>query len=265
MRQPSVLSEGDNPLPPNGYVNLKINGRYAVACSWAAQAIREILADRTLHEWAAAQAGHDSLHGRGINYGVILPAGIDTGESSTPVVVRRNRHGGLLGSITGEYFQAPTRAPLELTNALRLASAGVNTPEVVAYALYPAFMNLVRCDVVTRRLPEGGDFPDVWRKADSSTREALMASVASLLRDLFKAGAWHADLNLKNIYIAGRGSDITPYMLDVDRVSFPDCKDIAERNFKRLARSARKWRTKWGLDFDEVTLERLATLTLEMN
>ncbi|MBP1728649.1 MAG: lipopolysaccharide kinase, partial [Deltaproteobacteria bacterium] len=132
-------------------------------------------------------------------------------------------------------------------------------------ALYPAFMNLVRCDVVTRRLPAGGDFPEMWLKADSTGREAMLTGVATLLKNLVKAGAWHADLNLKNIYIAAHGPDIVPYVLDVDRVSFPGGKDIAARNFNRLARSARKWRTRWGLDFAEETLERLATLTLEMN
>jgi hypothetical protein len=54
-------------------------------------------------------------------------------------------------------------------------------------------------------------------------------------------------------------------VLDVDCVSFPGGKDIASLNFNRLARSARKWRTKWGLDFDDATVERLATLTLEIN
>ena len=93
----------------------------------------------------------------------------------------------------------------------------------------------------------------------------MLTGVATLLKNLVKAGAWHADLNLKNIYIAAHGPDIIPYVLDVDCVSFPGCNDIAARNFNRLARSARKWRTKWGLDFDEETLERLAALTLEMN
>jgi hypothetical protein len=197
------------------------------------------------------------MHGRGVNYGVTLPAGINPDES-TAVVVRRNRHGGLFRSITGELFLPPTRAPLELANSLRLASAGVNTPQVIAYAIYPACLNFVRCDVVTRRLPAGGDLPDVWREADSSAREALLAAVSHLLKHLAEAGAWHADLNLKNIYIAVQGSSITPYVLDVDRVSFPDRSDIANRNFTRLARSARKWRTKWGLDFDENTIDRLA-------
>jgi hypothetical protein len=202
------------------------------------------------------------MHGRGINYGVILPAGIKP-ESSTAVVVRRNRHGGLFRFITGELFSLPTRAPLELANALRLTEAGVNTPQVIAYATYPAFMNFGRCDVVTRRLPQGADLPDVWRAADSSARKALLAAIADLLHSLTRGGAWHADLNLKNIYIAGTGSDITPYVLDVDRVSFPDNSDIAERNFSRLARSARKWRDRWGLNFDEIAIERLSGLLRE--
>jgi len=264
MKQPSLFLKGETFRPPKGYFQVTVNGRYAVACTWAAPAIRNLITVSTLHNWAAAQEGHDPLHGRGINYGVMFPAGRDPG-SATAVVVRRNRHGGMLGPITGEYFRMPTRAPRELSNSLRLMSAGVNTPEVIAYALYPAFMNLVRCDVVTRRLPDGGDFPEMWHKADSSGRDAMLASVASLLRSLVKAGAVHTDLNLKNIYIAPHGPDIVSYVLDVDCVSFPGGNDIAERNFNRLARSARKWRTKWGLDFDEISLGRLAALTLEIN
>jgi hypothetical protein len=72
-------------------------------------------------------------------------------------------------------------------------------------------------------------------------------------------------LNLKNIYIAGSGADRTAYLLDVDRVTFPGGGDIAARNFTRLARSVRKWRTRWGLDFDEDSLARLADLAGEKN
>lgn len=264
MRAPLISSAGDVYPSPAGYSRLMVSGRSAVTCNWAALAIRELLAHGTLHEWAAAQKDHAPMHGRGINYGVTLPAGSGI-EATTAVVVRRNRHGGLLRFITGEYFRAPTRAPLELANSLRLTAAGVKTPEVIAYAHYPVFMNLVRCDVVTRRLPDGGDFPEMWANAELSGRDTMLAGVASLLKSLVKAGAWHADLNMKNIYIAANGPDMVPYVLDVDCVSFPDCNDIAERNFTRLARSARKWRTKWGLDFDETTLARLKALALEKN
>lgn len=263
MNQSSLASESAPLSTPQGYLRLAVSGRSAVACDWAAPAIREIIAERTLHGWAASQADHESMHGRGINYGVILPAGKEP-EASTAVVVRRNRHGGLFGSITGELFRLPTRAPLELANALRLTAAGVDTPEVIAYATYPALLNLVRCDLVTRRLPKGGDFPDVWRTADTGARDAMLEATAVLLRNLAAAGAWHADLNLKNIYISGNGSGMKAYILDVDRVTFPGRKDIGTLNFARLARSARKWRNKWGLDFDEKAIERLAVLSGEI-
>jgi 3-deoxy-D-manno-octulosonic acid kinase len=264
MKQPlSVSADTSEPLP-EGYIQLTINNCQAVACTWAAPALSALLAEGTLHEWAAAQPDREVMHGRGVNYGVMLPAGRETGET-TPVVVRRNRHGGIFAALTGEYFQLPTRAPLELENSLRLAAAGINTPEVIAFALYPVFMNFVRCDVLTRRLAHGGDLPDVWRSADAAARSAMLAAVATLLRALARAGARHEDLNLKNIYIAGHGSALTAYLLDVDRVSFPMSGDIARPNFNRLARSARKWRSSWGLDFDENSIKKLAELSREIS
>lgn len=253
--------QGCRAEPVDGYVRFNLGHYRVVACEWAAPAIREALARGTLHQWAAAQEKRDPMRGRGISYGVLLPAG-PAPDFRTAVVVRRNRHGGLFRFLTGEYFLMPTRAPLELATALRLAGAGVATPQVISYAVYPFSGIFARSDVMTRRLPEGADFPDVWRQSDEPGREALLRAVARLLGDLARAGAWHADLNLKNIYIAGRATDMTPYVLDVDRVSFPG-GNCASRNFQRLARSVRKWRDKWGLDFTEDALERLAVLAQE--
>lgn len=254
---------GAPPLP-DGYVRVSVNGNLAIACNWAADAIGVILAKGTLHAWAAGQSRQEQFTGRGVNYGVILPAG-RMADAETAVVIRRNRHGGLFRALTGEYFFSGSRAPIELANYMRLSGSGIKTPEVIAYAIYPALFNLVRCDVVTQRLPEGGDFPDIWKKSDATTRKALLMAAAKLLRDLANAGAWHADLNLKNIYIAGHGTDLTPYILDIDRVTFPATGDIAVKNFNRLARSARKWHSRWGLDFTEQDLECLAALTKEIH
>jgi tRNA A-37 threonylcarbamoyl transferase component Bud32 len=262
MNQQIPITTGiDGHELPDGYVQLKVAGKTAIACQWAAPVISEILAGQTLHAWAADQS-HERMIGRGINYAVTLPAGMEP-ASNTAVVIRRNRHGGLLRAVTGELFVSPSRAPLELAVYLRLASAGVNTPEMIAFATYPALLNLVRCDVVTRRLPPGGDFPDIWKNSDAETRDTLLIAAAELLNDLTKAGAWHADLNLKNIYISDQGNGLTPYILDIDRVTFPVNKDVAARNFNRLARSARKWRDRWGLDFTEKDIERLAALAKE--
>lgn len=261
---PTISSEPDSHPLPGNYVKLSINGITAVACKWAANSIKEIVARQTLHQWAASQSQKEQFMGRGVNYGVLLPAGKEP-AATTAVVIRRNRHGGLFRSVTGEFFAAPSRAPLELANYLRLASAGVKTPELIAYATYPALFNLVKCDVVTRRLPAGGDFPEVWQKTGTSGRQQLLVSAATLLRDLAYAGAWHADLNLKNIYIAREDSGFTPYILDIDRVSFPLTGDLATWNFKRLSRSARKWHGRWGLDFTERDIERLAALIKEIH
>lgn len=241
-----------------GYVHVDAEGCQAVACDWAASAVALALNTGTLHDWASLQPLREEMRGRGVIYAVDLPT-----VPATPVVVRRNRHGGVLHGLTGEYFLVPTRAPLELATSLRLAAAGIPTPQVIAYAVYPAVGIFARSDVMTRRLPAGDDLPGAWKMARKEDRELVLAAVARLLVALAEAGVWHADLNLKNIYIAGSGADLTAYLLDVDRVTFPVGSDIASRNFARLARSARKWRARWGLDFDEDSLSRLAGLAEE--
>ncbi|MDD2581295.1 MAG: lipopolysaccharide kinase InaA family protein [Desulfuromonadaceae bacterium] len=250
------LHESD--LQRYGYVQLEVKGCRAVVLDWAASTVATALTCGTLHEWAALQPVREELHGRGVIYSVDLPT-----IPATPVVVRRNRHGGLLHGFTGEYFLSPTRAPLELSTSLRLAAAGVPTPEVIAYAIYPTGGVFARSDVMTRRLPEGDDLPAAWKKESKEECNVLLAAVARLLNLLAAAGAWHADLNLKNIYITRSGADRAAYLLDVDRVTFPGGDDVAVRNFKRLVRSARKWRDRWGLDLDENSLAYLADLTGE--
>jgi 3-deoxy-D-manno-octulosonic acid kinase len=240
------------------YATLDTPGCFAVALECAASAVSAALKFGTLHEWAAAQPAREEMRGRGAVYSVDLPT-----IPPTPVVVRRNRHGGLLGRVTGEYFLAPTRAPLELATALRLAAAGIPTPEVLACAIYPVAGLFARSDVMTRRLPVGDDAPAAWQKAPREERGALLAAIARLLKLLADAGAWHADLNLKNIYIAATATGMTAYLLDVDRVTFPDAGNIGQLNFARLARSIRKWRERWGLDFDEESLAALAALLEE--
>ncbi len=242
---------------PKGYASLHVRGRRAVACEWAVEAVSEALAAGTLYEWAGGQSVREEMRGRGAVYAVVLPT-----EPVTPVVVRRNSHGGLLRSLMGEYFLLPTRAPRELDITLRLTAAGIPTPEVVAYGVYPVAGLCARSDMMTRRLPAGGDAPAVWQRSDAAGRERIIGAMSRLLMALGTVGACHGDLNLKNIYIAGTGEELTAYLLDVDRVTFPG-GDAAPRNFARLARSIRKWRSRWGLDFTEEALARLAAVTGE--
>lgn len=241
------------PSPPPGYEALEAARACVVAQAAVAGTVAEVMARGTLYDWAAACAGARALAGRGTAWAAVLPGGVE-------IVVRHSRHGGALAALTGDIFLFPSRAPRELAASVRLAAAGVATPSVAAYAVYPAAGVFCRADVATRTL-RGADFPDAWRAArDGRQRDALLDAVALLLRALHRAGAEHPDLNLKNIFLTSDGDEPRAFVLDVDRVVFGEAGDtvIAGRNLARLVRSARKWRGEWGLQLGETELLRLA-------
>ncbi|HEU4631701.1 MAG TPA: lipopolysaccharide kinase InaA family protein, partial [Gemmatimonadaceae bacterium] len=194
------------------------------------------------------------LQGRGIVHAVPLP------EHGPRVVVRHARHGGLLAPLTGDRFLAPTRAPHELRVAVRLADAGVPTPRVVAYAVYPAGPGLRRADVATAEIAGGLDLPAAlaaWPEA----RAELLHAVGQLIATLGRAGARHPDLNVKNVLLTPGSSTTAPqaYVLDVDRVRFRAPGDAAtsEANVRRLLRSARKWGARHGTLLDAAEMAAL--------
>jgi 3-deoxy-D-manno-octulosonic acid kinase len=246
---------GEHATLPPGYARFEWKDATVVARTDAAPGIGKALqVCPTLHGWASTLPGARAYEGRATAWGARLPhTGID-------VVVRHAQHGGLLAVLTGDRFLHPGRAPWELQVSQRLREAGVPTPEVVAYLLYPAGPGFCRCDVVTRRLPDGDDFPALWRLADADARERILVAVGALLRSLANIGAHHPDLNAKNIYLAREGSGFRAFVLDVDRVRFllPGDPRVALRNFARLRRSLRKVNDRQEVAFTEPMLAALA-------
>lgn len=224
-----------------------------------AHELTEMLAHATLHGYAAAQAGARGLAGRDVAYAVKLP------RSGTPVVVRHNRHGGLLARLTGDLFIRPTRAPYELAVALRLANARIPTPEVLGFAVYVVGPLLRRSDIVTREVEDARDLADVLTTGDDAERTAALEATARLVAALSAAGAWHHDLNAKNVLLERRGDGVRALVLDVDRVTFhpptgPGAP-VVERNLARLLRSARKRRERYGARVSEAELAALVAAT----
>ncbi len=242
------------PSAPSGYSRFTVRDATVIARQDAVAGIEEALKEtRTLHCWAATVPGAKAFHGRATAWGTTLPRG---GPS---VVVRHAKHGGLLAPLTGDRFLWPGRAPWELEVSERLRAAGVPTPAVVAYALYPAGPGFCRCDVATARLPEGGDFPQLWRDTPAGEREAMLTATAALVRALGLIGAHHEDLNAKNVYLASEGRGWRAFALDVDRVRFLPTGDAraAELNLARLTRSLVKGREQFGLDISDAHLQFL--------
>jgi 3-deoxy-D-manno-octulosonic acid kinase len=242
---------------PAGYTRFVLSGADVVALGACADAVRRACGERSLYDYAATHPGRRELRGRGIAYAVPLPDG------ETRVVIRHSRHGGLLAPVTGDRFLAPTRAPHELRTALRLAEAGVPTPEVIAYATYPAGGVFRRSDVATREVVGGRDLADVLaRPDDEHARGAALAATAELLRALERAGARHPDLNMMNVLIvaAPGGGLARAFVLDVDRVAFgqPGDRRIGAANVRRLVRSARKLRSNGRITVSDGELSGIA-------
>lgn len=248
------------PIPP-GYELVEVGEAVAVAVAAHADAIRSALAWGTLHDWARNHPAARALAGRGVAYAAPLPF------SDTRVVVRHNRHGGLLAPITGDRFLAPTRAPRELEIALRLQQAGVPTPEVVAYGVYEAGGVFRRSDVVTREIAPAEDLASLLLRATNGERRRALSATARLVARLTAAGARHHDLNLKNVLLR-RCDDgaMCAYVLDVDRVVFGRTGHgaLLRANLRRLERSARKWREREGLELGEPELRELREMATSL-
>jgi hypothetical protein len=240
---------------PSGYVPLTLRKARAVVAEQHADRVKEILEAETLHDWAARHPDARTLSGRGVVYAVPLT------EAGPQVVIRHNHHGGVLAGMTGDRYTAPTRAPRELATALRLAEEGIPTPEILAYAVYPAGPLLRRSDVASVEIEGGQDLAAFLGRSNAAEREVGWRATLELLEKLAEAGVRHQDLNLKNVLLQRTAEGLTAYLLDVDRVAFrtPNNPEVREKNLRRLERSLRKWRDERGLS---VTDRDLAALTL---
>jgi 3-deoxy-D-manno-octulosonic acid kinase len=201
-----------------------------------------------------------ALTGRGVSYAVPLPNG-------ERVVVRHNRHGGLLAPVTGDRFLPPTRAPHELDVSVRLRDGGVPTPEIVGYVTYRAGPFLRRCDVASREIANGRDLAAILTAGSPEERRAALDATAPLIAALSARGARHHDLNVKNVLVAADSAGaMTSFVLDVDRVEFgrPGDSRITERNLERFMRSARKWRELHGARIEEPDLVRIAATVRQL-
>lgn len=241
-------------LVPSGYERLLLGHAVAVARSDVAASVRRALVSAdgsrsTLHEFAARHPSARALQGRGTAFAVPLP-----GSQNVRVVVRHNRHGGLFAALTGDRFLSPTHAPHELEVAMTLASLGIPTPQVLAYALYPPGGIVQRADVCSLEIPGGMDLADILVRGHDAARTGALDATATLVAALSHAGARHHDLNAKNILITTEAA----YVLDVDRVTLGGRPDAAlNGNLTRLSRSLRKWRDRFGARITEQEITQL--------
>ena len=243
------------------YERFRVGGARVVAAAGCAAGIREVLEKERLYEYAARQPDARPLFGRAPVFAVNLPGGCGRG------VVRHNMRGGWMAKVSKDLFVLPTRGFRELIASLRLRASGVSTPEVVAYVSYPLNWVVRRSDVATKEIPNGHDLSVALAKVtDHAHRVMILDATVKLLRSLTHAGAFHQDLNLKNVLLtSGQGPDLDAHVLDVDRVQFtsPGSPLVAKANLDRLIRSLRKWRDNHELPYSSEDEEYLRLRSIE--
>jgi hypothetical protein len=246
---------------PPGYIALSEPGVEGAALATLENPLREALAEGTFYAYAEHHANARPFVGRGIVYAVPLSNG-------DLVVVRRSRHGGLLASVRDDRFLGATRAPRELEIALTLRRLGVSTPEIVAYATYPAGAMFRRADVVSREVPRSRDLAAALRTLSrGDSKRLLLEATAKLLASMSLARARHPDLNIKNVLVADNDfGGAEAFVLDVDRVWLDKggAEEVLEANMRRFSRSALKWRRQRGLPVEEADLLAIESTAREL-
>ena len=239
--------------PSAGYDRIRVGRAEAVAVRAAVPLLRDALARGTLYEAARRHPGSRELQGRQPAYSMPLDGGAGR------VVVRHNRHGGLLAAITGDRFLYPTRAPRELDASTRLAAAGVPTPEMLGYVVYRALGAFARSDVMTRMVEPSRDLAAALAKGDDASHRKALDLTATLVAALSRAGARHEDLNAKNVLLGAEA-----LVLDVDRVAFGYApRDALALNLARLDRSLRKRRERFGERISDAEIAALGRWAAE--
>lgn len=248
-----------------GYGRLAAPATTGIVLESCRASIESIIANETLYHFAARQPSPKTFKGRAPVYAIGL------GESCGDAVVRRSMRGGALAGLHTDLFLPPTRGLRELAISLRLRSAGVQTPEMIAFIVYRAGAIFRRTDVVTREIPGGVDLASALAHPGNADRRAeMLDAAAGLVAALSREGAHHSDLNLRNILVTNadtaESAQILAYILDVDRIRFhfPGDPVVLSANIARLARSMRKLRDRRELAIEDSEIEALRKRAMEL-
>jgi 3-deoxy-D-manno-octulosonic acid kinase len=161
-------------------------------------------------------------------------------------LVRPYRHGGLLGAVTRRvFFTWPPRPLRELAINEELRRRGVPTVEPCGACVEPLWGPFYKGWFISRELTGARD---LWETVSGSfivgfDNGAVLRAAADGVRRLHREGVYHDDLNLKNILLRREREGLKSYIIDFDKATLflgPLPAAIAQRNIKRLRRSARK-------------------------
>lgn len=232
---------------PDGYEAFRVGRTQGLARpparEFAAAAIRS---HGSLSAWAAAHAAR-ALDGRVPAHVIEAPGG--------PWVVRHYSRGGRIAPVLGDrYLRVASPRPFrELLVSERARAAGIATPEIQV-ATVTAHGIFTRGDLATRFV-ESATLAEVTfgnARRPEAERVAAWEAAGRCVRDAAASGLVHADLNLRNLLVAGAADSPGILLLDLDRCRFTDSPRATDLHamVRRLHRSARRFVERSGLPVD---------------
>ena len=154
------------------------------------------------------------------------------------IVVRRLRHGGVLGGVLGGAYLGASRVLRELAVNAELFAAGAPVPQPALVLARRSAGPFWACAIGTERVA-GANFASSLLGAE---RERALRAAAIAVRSFHDAGGRHADLNATNLLLAERNGHLTATVIDLDRarVRAPVPAKRRMREIARLWRSLLK-------------------------
>lgn len=199
-------------LVPTGYVVHRVAHTWMVFDRAAAPHLVPLrLADPAVREKLFE---HAPVRGRGAAPTVKIHPGLTA-------VLRRYRHGGLLGRLTGSLYWGPDRALEELRVTARAEAAGAPVPHVLCLAVWPVGGPFWSALIGTREEPGAQDLLGALsHTAEPRARRDLLRRVGASLRKLHDEGVDHRDLQLRNILVVPGEPEPRIVVVDLDRAVF---------------------------------------------
>jgi hypothetical protein len=210
--------------------------------------------EELVHLRLADPATRARLFGRGPRRGRGTTPSVSLNRDES-VVLRRYRHGGLLGSLAGPLFLGPRRALGELEVTAKAEAAGAPVPHAFCLVVWPRVGPLWSALIGTREESGAQDLLAAVRACtQASERLRLARAVGAAFRRLHDTGVEHGDLQLGNVLVrrepGGAASAMTSariVVVDLDGARFERGGPIEPRrrarNLGRFIRSVVKTRT----------------------
>ncbi len=164
------------------------------------------------------------------------------------VVLRQYVHGGLFRNFNRSLYLFGSRSFRELAITEEIRSSGVPTVQPIAAIHRLILWPLYQAYFLSLEIPNSRDLIQYFREIGTRPspenivlKRKLIRSAALLLRKFHQSGFFHADLQLKNILVAGDQL----FLIDFDRSFRKQTLSIRKRmkNLLRLNRSVEKWRS----------------------